>query len=168
MNGLAKKAFLAIKEIFITCVWALAVALFFNCLILVSAAVPTESMMPTLNPGDRMIDTRFSYWFANPERGDVIVFWAPDEDNIRYVKRVIGLPGETVELRAGKLYIDGVFTDAFAQLDTVTAGDWGPYAVPENAYFVMGDNRNHSWDSRFWSNTFVLRKAILGKVTLRY
>lgn len=56
----------------------------------------------TLNPGVRMIGTRFSYWFADPKRGDVIVFWAPDEDRIRYAKRVIGLSGETVELRGGK------------------------------------------------------------------
>lgn len=168
MEHLAKKALPVIKELLITCAWALAIALFCNWFIVVSATVPTESMKPTLSPGDRMIGTRFSYWLADPKRGDVIVFWAPDEDNVRYVKRVIGLPSETVELRAGKLYVDGVFNDTFAQLDNATAGDWGPYAVPENAYFVMGDNRNHSWDSRFWSNTFVPRKRVIGKVLFRY
>ena len=83
------------------------------------------------------------------------------------MKRVIGLPGETVEIKGGEVYIDGEVLEE-PYLDVETIGDFGPYEVPEESYFMMGDNRNDSQDSRYWNNTFVKRNKILGKVYFTY
>lgn len=158
---------------------ALIVAVLLKTLVFANAEVPTGSMLNTIQEGDRIIASRLEYNFHDPERYDIIIFRAPDkvavgDNKTYYVKRVIGLPGETVTIKDGKVFV----TDANGQTqelrdDFVTVeeplGDFGPYEVPEDSYFVLGDNRNHSADSRAWVTTnYVQRKLIIGKVKFRY
>ena len=119
--------------------------------------------------GDRIFGNRLAYLFEEPERFDIVIFKYPDDESQRFIKRVIGLPGETVEIREGKVYIDGSETpldDSFTPETPV--GDYGPYTVPEGCYFMLGDNRNNSKDSRMWDNPYVKKEKILGKAVLRY
>ena len=96
-----------------------------------------------------------------------MIFKYPDDESQLFIKRVIGLPGETVEIKDGKVYIDGVEKEEDF-LPEPMRGSFGPYTVPENCYFMMGDNRNNSKDSRYWKNTFVRFDQIVGKAVLRY
>ena len=98
-----------------------------------------------------------------------MIFKFPDDESKLYIKRVIGLPGDTVVIVDGKVYINGSsepLDDSFCPEEPL--GNFGPYSVPEGSYFMLGDNRNYSADSRFWQNTFVKREKILGKAVLRY
>ena len=148
---------------------ALVLAFIINSFIIVNATVPTGSMENTIMPNDRIIALRLTYYFEKPERGDIVVFKYPDDESVLYVKRVIGLPGETVDIRDGKVYIDGSETPLSDEYVKETPlGDFGPYEVPEGHYFMMGDNRNESKDSRYWDNTYVAKNKILGKVYLKY
>lgn len=148
---------------------ALAAAFIINSFLLVNAQIPSGSMEDTIMPGDRVFGNRLAYVFSEPERFDIIIFKYPDDESQLFIKRVIGLPGETVEIRDGNIYIDG----SEAPLDDVKTketmeGSFGPYTVPEGCYFVMGDNRNNSRDSRYWEHTFVSEDEILGKAVFRY
>ena len=147
---------------------ALVLAIFITQVIIVNARVPTESMEPTILAGDRVIGFRLSYLFSEPQRGDIVIFRYPDDEKQYYVKRVVGLPGERVEVRNGHVYINGA-NEPLEGLagGTETFGSFGPYDVPEDHYFVMGDNRNSSWDSRFWKNTYVPKENIVGKGVFR-
>ncbi len=156
---------------------AAAVAVVINYLILFNGYVPSGSMYPTIeadgSSGARIIGFRLSYLFDEPERGDIIIFKYPDDPSQNYVKRVIGLPGETVEIKEGKVYIskDGVMLEDPLDepyLKEVAIGSYGPYEVPEDSYFVMGDNRNNSFDSRKWANTYVPKENIIGKALFQY
>lgn len=152
---------------------ALAAALVINFFIIVNSTVPTGSMENTIMSGSRMIGFRVAYWFSEPKRGDIIVFKYPDDPSQLFVKRVIGLPGETVEIIDGVTYIDGEmleedYINENYRLMPLDGEDYGPYLVPENSYFMMGDNRGNSKDSRKWVNTFVTKKAIIGKAWLCY
>lgn len=140
-----------------------------NSFLIVNAEVPTGSMENTIMAGDRILALRTSYWVGEPERGDVIVFRYPDDPTgeTLYVKRIIGEGGDTVEIRDGTVFVNGEpLEEEYLHEDIL--GDFGPYFVPEGCYFTMGDNRNHSLDSRFWENQFVEKDDILGKVVLRY
>lgn len=145
----------------------LAVVLLIRVFILINATIPTESMENTIMSDTRVMGLKCAYWFSEPERGDIIVFRAPDEPESLYVKRVIGLPGDTVEVLEGVTYVNGepLVED---YLPEPANGSYGPYHVPEGHYFVMGDNRNHSLDARFWNNTYVSEDAISGKVYFSY
>ena len=135
--------------------------------LLLNAQVPTASMENTIMSGTRIMGLRCAYWFSDPERGDVVVFYAPDHPDTLYVKRVIGLPGDTVEVIDGQTYLNG---EALKEdyLPEPMKGDYGPYHVPEGAYFMMGDNRNHSADAREWVKTYVYKDAIIGKAYFSY
>lgn len=149
--------------------FALVLAFLINNFIIVNATVPTGSMENTIMPKDRIIALRLTYYFDSPQRGDIVVFKYPDDEKILYVKRVIGLPGDTVEVIDGRVYINGADTPLEDKYVKETAyGNYGPYEVPEGCYFMMGDNRNESLDSRFWVNKFVKKEKILGKVYLKY
>lgn len=142
-------------------------ALILDFLVIANARVPTGSMEDTIPAGARIIGLRHVYLFEEPERGDIIIFKYPDDESVNYVKRVIGLPGETVLIEDGNVYVDGEVIDE-PYLDTVTLGYYGPYTVPEDSYFMMGDNRNDSKDSRFWDNTYVTSRQIVAKVMFMY
>lgn len=146
-----------------------AVVAFLQRHVIVNAAIPSGSMENTIMTGDRVFGNRLVYNNNDPERGDIVIFKYPDDETQLFIKRVIGLPGETLQIRDGKVYIN----DSEAPLDEpylreTPVGDFGPYEIPEGCYFMMGDNRNHSMDSREWENTYVKREKILAKAVFRY
>ena len=146
---------------------AVLVSLFVNFFIIVNATVPSSSMEKTIMTNDRVIGLRLAYNNNDPVRGDIVIFKFPDDEDILYIKRIIGMPGETVEIHDSTVYIDG---EPLAEpyLSVVTEGTYGPYVVPEGHYFMLGDNRNNSADSRYWKNTFLSRDKIVGKAVCRY
>lgn len=148
---------------------AAAVAIFADKFLIVNAQIPSGSMENTIMPGDRIIGNRLAYTFSDPQRFDIIIFHYPDDESQLFIKRIIGLPGETVEIIDGRIYINGS-DEPLEDVETKepASGTFGPYEVPEDCYFVMGDNRNNSLDSRYWTNTFVSRDEILGKAVFRY
>ena len=153
-----------------TIVFAVVFALCITQFVIVNAKVPTGSMMDNIKPNDRIVAFRLSYIRTGPKRFDIVVFHFPDDRTQLYVKRVIGLPGETVTIRAGKVYINDnkdPLDDSFVRTKPYEE-DFGPVTVPEGSYFMMGDNRNNSADSRVWNNKYVVSKDILGKVLFRY
>lgn len=159
-----------------------AVVLVVDHVILINAKIPSASMEKTIMTGDRIFGLRLAYGVnmdlfgkeiskkvKDPERFDIIIFKYPDDESQLFIKRLIGLPGETVEIIDGKVYINGSDTpldDSF--VPEVPLGSFGPYEIPEDSYFMLGDNRNHSKDSRFWDNTFVTFDQIVGKALIRY
>lgn len=148
---------------------ALIVAFAINSFVIVNAKVPTGSMENTIMPKDRFIANRLAYINDNPDRGDIVVFKYPDDESVLYVKRVIGLPGDYVEIIDGKVYINNSEEPLIEEyIKEEMYGTYGPYTVPEDCYFMLGDNRNNSLDSRFWENTFVEKEKILGKVIFKY
>lgn len=158
------------RELFSWCrtiLAALLIAFVLTQFVIVNATVPTGSMMDTIQKKDRLIGLRFAYWFSDPQRGDIVIFDAVDFPDEHLLKRVIGLPGETVEGRDGLVYIDGQPLDEPYAREPIQEA-FGPFTVPEDSYFMMGDNRNDSLDSRFWEHPYVEKKDILGKAVLRY
>lgn len=153
-----------------TILLALLLAFAIDSFVIVNATVPTGSMENTIMPHDRIVAFRLSYLWGSPKRGDVAVFRYPDNEEILYVKRIIGLPGDTVEVRDGSVYINGSTTPLNEPyLKEIPVGSFGPYEVPVGSYFMMGDNRNNSLDSRYWSTTkYVSEDKILGKVIFKY
>ena len=119
---------------------------------------------------DRLIGFRLSYLFSSPERGDIIIFKYPDDESINYVKRVIGLPGDIVQIIHGKVYVNDEELDEPYILEPMQDNPQElTYIVPEGSYFVMGDNRNESWDSRYWTTThYVEKNKIIAKVLFKY
>ena len=150
-------------------IFVVVVVFIVNNVLLINAKIPSESMEDTIMTGDRIFGNRLAYINKDPQRFDIVIFKYPDDETQLFIKRVIGLPGETVEIRDGKVYIDGAETpldDSFTP--EPPQGNSGPEVVPEGSYFMLGDNRNRSKDSRFWTNTFVKKEKILGKAVLRY
>lgn len=148
---------------------AVVFAVILNKFIIVNASIPTASMETTIMTGDRVFGNRLAYLKEEPERGDIVMFKFPDDESQLFIKRIIGMPGETLEMKDGKIYIDGSETPLVEPyLNVVPVGDYGPVEIPEGAYFMMGDNRNNSADSRYWTNTFVYREKIVGKAVLKY
>ncbi|MCI5648684.1 MAG: signal peptidase I [Fusicatenibacter sp.] len=137
--------------------------------VIINARIPSPSMQNTIMTGDQIFGSRLAYLNSDPERYDIVIFYYPDDESQKFIKRVIGLPGETVRIVDGKVYINDSETpldDSFCP--ETPLGDWGPYTVPEDHYFMLGDNRNVSKDSRYWVNTYVARDKIIGKAVLRY
>lgn len=170
MSDKAKKEILSWVQ---TIVLAIIIALFINNFLIVNASVPTGSMENIIMPKDRIVAFRLAYLFDEPQRGDIVVFKFPDDESVLYVKRVIGLPGEKVEIKNGGVYINGnLLEEDYIKEPMYTNMRWPEdkayYEVPEDAYFMMGDNRNYSEDSRFWQNTFVYKEKMLGKVFVKY
>lgn len=165
------KAVSYLKDYVIPVVVALAIVLVLRTFIVGMYYVPSGSMIPTLQLNDHVVVTKLSYKMHEPERGDVIVFkYPPNEEQDLpekdYVKRLIGLPGETLEIKNNTVYIDGVALDEpYVNSDTAMP-DYGPITIPEGNYFAMGDNRNNSSDSRVWG--FVPEEYLIGKAQCIY
>lgn len=119
--------------------------------------------------GDRILGWRLTYNFREPKRGDIVIFKYPDNENENYIKRIIGLPGEKVTIKEGKVYI-GDSTEPLEEdyVKEEWSGGDGVYWVPEDSYFMLGDNRNNSKDSREWVNKYVHRDKILGEASFCY
>jgi len=148
---------------------AIAIAFICNQFIIVNAKVPTGSMKDTIMEGNRLIGFRLSYLFSEPNRLDVVIFKYPDDETQNYVKRVIGLPGDIVVIKDGKVYVNDVLLDEPYIKEPMTVnGQVLTYSVPKGYYFMMGDNRNNSADSRFWKNTYVAENKILAKAIFKY
>ena len=163
-----KKKMNPVLEWVLIIVIALAVALFINNVIIINSVVPSGSMESTIMTNSRMMGLRVTYWFSDPQRGDIIVFKYPDDPSQNFVKRVIGTPGDVVEIKGGVTYVNGEVLDEPYLNETPKVKDYGPYEVPEGCYFCMGDNRNNSNDSRFWNNHYVDRSLLVGEAMFRY
>ena len=153
------------------------VTLLLETFVIVNAVIPSASMEPTIMTGDHIFGNRLAYKIGDPERYDIIIFRYPDDESQLFIKRVIGLPGDTVEFRDGRVYVNNsemALPDDFCSvhgqtwLDERRTSLTNPFTVPEGSYFVMGDNRVNSRDSRFWTNPFVKREKILGEAFFRY
>ncbi len=143
-------------------------ALFITRCVIIKAEVPTGSMQSTIMIGDRLIGNRLAYLISDPKRGDIVMFLWPDDESEIFIKRVIGLPGDTVQVLGGQLYINGEKYEEDYLNEEMRDEDTELFTVPEGCYFMMGDNRNNSRDSRAWKNPFVAKDKILGKAWLRY
>lgn len=160
--------------------------------IIINANVPTESMEDTIPKQSRIMGLRLTYLFSEPQRGDVVVFEFQFEEDTNYVKRIIGLPGETVYIKNGsvEIYKDGEYVETlkepYLKEEWVSSNDGYTFEIPEGKYLVLGDNRNNSADARYWytnyyktannehkiqckyEDIFVDEDAILGKVYFTY
>lgn len=151
----------------ITIAIAVVAAKIINTKVIYKAEVPTGSMEDNIMIDDCIVGLQTAYLFSDPKRGDIVVFPFPDNPKTTYVKRIIGLPGETLEVKDGSVYIDGEpLKEDYLKEEML--GEYGPYEIPEGCYFMMGDNRNPSADSRKWTNTYLKREDIIAKVLFRY
>ncbi|MSS16057.1 signal peptidase I [Lachnospiraceae bacterium Oil+RF-744-WCA-WT-11] len=169
---------------------AVALAFFIDNVIIINATVPSGSMEKTIMTHSRVLGTRFAYWKSSPKRGDIVVFRYPIDDalgkNTHYIKRIIGLPGEKVEIKEGAVYIDGKkLEESYINGTWTVENDGFTFEVPEGEYLMLGDNRNNSNDARYWPSlaireglaanekeamqyAFVPKKKILGKAYICY
>jgi signal peptidase I len=171
-----------IKEAVVVVVVAVLVAVLLRAFVVQTFFIPSGSMEPTLQIGDRILVNKLSYHLHGVDRGDIVVFSRPPTENCGgpevndLVKRVIGLPGDVISLLNGYVYVDGKKLDESwlpaSEQGITVAGPAGnssnltrPYRVPVDNYFVMGDNRTDSCDSRYWGP--ISRSLIVGKVELR-
>lgn len=163
-----------VREFFSWCLTfciAIFVALVIKDHIIINAVVPTGSMENTILPGDNIIGWRLAYKFSEPERGDIIIFDYPDDETQKYVKRIIGLPGDKIYIENSKIYINDnsePLDEPYLKEEWIKANGPLTYEVPADSYFVLGDNRNNSLDSRYWINTYVKREKIIGQASLCY
>jgi signal peptidase I len=129
--------------------------------------VEGNSMNPLLSDQERIFINKFVYHFEPIDRGDVIVFWYPLDRSKSFIKRVVGLPGETIQIRAGDVYIDGKkLPDQYVPPNYLDGSNYGPLKIPRGDYFVMGDHRDSSNDSRVFGP--VPRSLIYGKAVFAY
>jgi signal peptidase I len=131
------------------------------------ARVEGQSMAPTLEDQDRLIVNKLVYRISDPRRGDIVMLYYPLNPDKSFVKRVIAEEGDTVRIVDGRVYVNDIpLKDDYVPPEFRSHDDWGPQVIPEGYYFVMGDHRNNSSDSRTWG--FVPKKYIIGKVQLRW
>jgi signal peptidase I len=167
-------------------VLAVLIALFIRTFVIQAFKIPSGSMEPTLQVGDYLMVNKFIYGikipltetkvfqFMNPQRGDVIVFPYPVDPSKDFIKRVIGMGGEKVEIIQSKIYInDRLISDPWGHFEIIGSEEYlqrienfGPVVVPKDSLFVMGDNRNNSEDSRFWG--FLRVNTVVGKAFILY
>jgi len=166
---------------------AIILALFIRTFIIQAFKIPSGSMIPTLLVGDHILVNKFIYGvripymeepiipIEEPKHGDVIVFEYPVEPDKDFIKRVIGIPGDVIQIKNKKIFVNnkplkhdhGIYTDPHILPAQISPRDnFGPVTVPPNKYFVMGDNRDNSYDSRFWG--FVDDSELKGKALIIY
>ncbi len=155
---------------------ALIMALVIRAFVVQAFKIPSGSMYPTLKIGDKLFVNKFIYRFRDPERWDIIVFKYPEDPSKDFIKRLIGLPGETVEIRDGAVFVNGVKQSPPSPIannvyyNTEEGEGYGAnnqkVVVPPDHYFVLGDNSGNSRDSRMWG--FVSRKKLVGKAFVRW
>ncbi|HHT63777.1 MAG: signal peptidase I [Bacillota bacterium] len=157
-----------IIEALTTIIIAALITIVLEAFVVDNRIIPTSSMYPTIYAGDMVLVNKFVFRFQTPERGDIIVF-EPDENISEddLIKRVIGLPGETIEVKNRQVYIDGEPIEE-PYLNEAPQYDFGPVKVPEGHLFVLGDNRNLSFDSHRWPDPFLEIKSVKGKAFFRY
>lgn len=167
--------------------WALALALVIRTFVIQTFEIPSSSMENTLEIGDYLVANKFLYgirlpWsgervlpLREPKRGDVVIFKFPEDRSQDFIKRLVGEPGDEVMVRDKHVFVNGKpFTDpheVHKDASLIPAGasprdNFGPVRVPEDSYFMMGDNRDNSYDSRFWG--FVPKKDIVGMAVVKY
>lgn len=156
----------AIWEVLETLIIAGLLIVFFRAFIFQNYIVEGQSMLNTLLPGERVIVSRLSYILGDPQRGDVIVLQFPLDPERDFVKRIIGLPGETIAIDDGRVTIDGKPLPPETYIDFPSQTDMGPVLLADDEYFVMGDNRAGSSDSRSWGP--LRANDIIGKAWLVY
>ena len=169
-QGLLTEGLKLLRDIFLIIVVFILLGVFF----IQPVVVEGTSMLPQLQDGERLLVNKLVYYkidsvrWGHIERGDIVVFWFPNDPEKSYVKRVIGLPGETVELRNGKVYIDGKeLRESYLDENfNMTTPNSPAKLVEEHHFYVMGDNRDNSSDSRYWG--LVPEKYIYGKAFFRY
>jgi signal peptidase I len=174
------------QENFEAIVIAILLALFIRTFVVEPFKIPSGSMIPTLLVGDHILVNKFIYGmripftnkkvfaFNKPTRGDVVVFVYPLDTTLDFIKRVIGVEGDTIVMKGKELYINGeLYSDPYAHyIDDnpgnieFPRGDFGPITVPKNSLFVLGDNRDTSRDSRFWG--YVPLESVIGKAFIIY
>jgi len=169
-NGLWTESLRLVRDIFLI----ILVFILFGVFAVQPVVVEGTSMLPQLRDGERLLVNKLVYYkfqsisWGHLDRGDIVVFWYPSDPDKSYVKRIIGLPGETVEVRNGQVFIDGTHLNE-PYLDTIhnqNLRDNITKTVDQHYYFVMGDNRDNSSDSRVWG--LVPEKYIYGKAFFRY
>ncbi len=143
-----------LKETLSIVVLAFILAMVLRTFVVEGRVIPTGSMLPTIQLQDRVMVNKFVYTFSDPERGDIVVFDPPVALNATedYIKRVVGLPGETVEMRDHKVYINGKALNEPYLLEKVNY-NWGPVRIPDGCILVLGDNRNQSYDTHSWKDS---------------
>lgn len=162
-----------IRENLFILIFALGLSLLIRVFVAEPRYIPSDSMIPTLEVGDRLVVEKVSYHFHSPQAGDIIVFVPPSQlqqqgysRNQAFIKRVIAQPGQTVEVRDGKVYVDGQPLNEADYIAEPPHYRWGPKQVPSQQYFVMGDNRNDSNDSHIWG--FLPQENIIGRAVFRF
>ncbi len=152
---------------------AVILALFVRAFIVQAFKIPTGSMKPTLNENNRIFVNKYIYRFKSPQRGDIVVFKYPEDTKKDFIKRLIAVSGETVEIEDGDIFINGVRVDDVPSIKKIYYYNRGEYGglgqkieVPEGHFYMLGDNSESSRDSRYWG--FVPKKYIIGKAIFRY
>lgn len=157
-----EKIKLLVKDLLIIIGTAFCLSFLLQTFVFEARSIPTGSMDPTIQIDQKILVNKFIYKFKNPQRGDIIIFTPPNnkDNDLEYIKRVIGLPGDKVEIKDGYVYLnDIIYIEKYVK--ERANYDFGPITVPENCLFVLGDNRNQSYDSHAWSEwlTFNLVKG---------
>lgn len=193
-EGFLNKFFVELKEWMDAGLWAVVIALFVMTFLIQAFRIPSGSMEDTLQVGDHLLVKKFTYGIRNPlnreqrflrlrepSRGDIIVFDYPEDPSLDYIKRLVGLPGEKIEIVDKQVFIDGepleepyvVHKDpsiypnaAYVPYQNRTRDNFGPVVIPEGEYFMLGDNRDFSADSRSWGP--LPERYIKGKALVRY
>lgn len=156
----------SIVETLDACIFAAVLSLVIITFVVQAFYIPSGSMEPTLMVNDRILVAKFLYRFEPVARGDVIVFRYPLNPQRDFVKRVMGRPGERAQLKEGVVYVDSQRISEKGYTIKPDFGNYGPVTVPRGEYFVLGDNRNNSEDSRFFG--YVPRANIIGKAIFIY
>lgn len=156
-----------LRELFETVGSAIVIAILIMVFVARAYTVNGDSMLPTLHHGERLLVDKISYRFVEPSRGEIIVFKNPSDTSEQFIKRVLGLPGDKVAIIQGVVYVNDQPIMEDYTLAPARIG-FSPRIVPEGTYFVLGDNRNNSEDSRFSRVGFLPRELIVGRAVWRY